>query len=61
MAVPSVFVNVRFVCELEEHEDVPEEARGDRHGPEHSRVPRDGMVVRVEGQIVSLHTSKQYY
>ena len=54
MWIPCVGVNIRLVCELEVDEDVAEETGRDGHGPKQARVAGDGVVVRVEWEVVAL-------
>lgn len=52
--LPRRLVDVRLAAEHEHDENVAEEHAALQHGPEHPRVPRDGLLGRVERQVVAL-------
>ena len=51
---PGLCADVRQVLELKEDVGVADEQGALHHGPEDARVPRHGVVVRVQGQKVTL-------
>ena len=52
--IPGLGADVRQILELKEDVGVADEQGALHHGPEDAGVPRHGVVVRVQGQKVTL-------